>query len=171
MAFFKHDGHHRQIAILIGMNKMALQRIRFTLDQVFTGGMEMELFQTILHAINHHVAAGIVHDLYGMAVVQDLAAACFIVEFQRFQISFDKTGQVDRGLIFTGAGTEFRCQFRPVFRAGFTVVTPVGMMFSGECGEGGKQHGCTKQILFHSVDPELINTERQIKNAPKGVAV
>ena len=77
--------------------------------------MEVELFQHVFHAVDDHVAASIVNNLNGMTVIQDLATAGFIAEFQRFQICFYETAQVNRSLVFTCTGSKFWCQFSQLF--------------------------------------------------------
>ena len=105
---------------------MGFHREGAAFDLVFTGDVEMELFQGV-----------------GAAVHRQGVAAFGIVDLDGRQSAGDGFGDVDGGLVFAcGTQTELFRQAAPAFGGIVSGVAPMGvvsMCGGGECCEGGQQ--------------------------------
>ncbi|MNX90919.1 hypothetical protein D3C86_1229860 [compost metagenome] len=74
LARLEHHGDHRQLTLGVGMHQVPLKRIGSALDEVFAGGVEVELLELKAHAIELQAAAGGIVDLHRVAVVNQRLA-------------------------------------------------------------------------------------------------
>ena len=116
------------------------------LDEVFAGGVEVELLELKAHAVEFKAAARGIVDLHRVAVVGDTAAPRQVVKLQGGQLGLDQTVEVDRRLVAARALAKFRGQSGPLRRAGLTAVFPMG---GGGEGGGAEQQGGGQQGLSH----------------------
>ncbi|MNH11352.1 hypothetical protein D3C79_708650 [compost metagenome] len=144
----EHHGDHRQLTLGVGMHQVPLKRIGSALDEVFAGGVEVELLELKAHAIELQAAAGGIVDLHRVAVVDQGLATRQVVELQRRQLGLHQTREVDRRLVAAGALAIFRGQAGPFRRAGLAAVFPV---HCGSEGGGAEQQGAGQQGLFHHI--------------------
>src|ERR1700733_10649333 len=68
----------------------------------FAGMMKMKLHQRVLFAVNGDTASGLIIHADGMAVVDDLHGAEFVIKSNWFQVGWLGVFNVDRRLILAG---------------------------------------------------------------------
>ena len=81
-AYFKHHPDDSQVAILVGMHKVGIHGVELAVNSVFTGSVDMELFQFKGFIAHLHGAALYIIDLDGMTIVDDIFAAGLVIQFQ-----------------------------------------------------------------------------------------
>ena len=82
------------------MDEVGFHREGAAFDLVFTGYMEMELFQGVGAAVHAEgIAAFRVVDLNGVAVVFHVNRARLVIDFDGRQFAGDGFGDVDGGLV------------------------------------------------------------------------
>ncbi len=128
------------------MHQVPLQGVGFALDEVFAGGVEVELLEGEAHAIELQGAAGGIVDLHRVAVVDQRLATRLVVELQRGQFGLHQSRQVDRRLVAARTLAIFRGEAGPFCRTGLATVFPVR---GGGEGGGAQQQGASEQGLSH----------------------
>lgn len=127
---------------------MPFQRIGFTLDEIFTRGVEVELLEFKRGAIELQGATRGITDLHGVTVVDHCVATRLIVEYQRGQFGLDQSAQVNRRLIAARTLTKLRGQLGPVGRSRLTAIFPMGVA-ANTTGHSNREQANRDFLIIH----------------------
>jgi len=153
-AFLQKDPDHGQVAFGVLVNEVHLHVVVLAIDGVLAQGVEVELHQLELDAVDGDVA--VVGDDDGVTVVLQVGLLVVVVELQR-QGRADRVGgdDVDRRLAGPVTGGGFQAPLIGGVDAGLAKLAPGGGKNVGGQQQAGGQNG-RQYSLDHCVQPLLF---------------
>jgi hypothetical protein len=122
----------------IHVDEVEFHVVLLAIDFVFADMVEMELDQRQRCSVDGDAAAGLVVDLDGVAIVDDLQRRKFVIKLYGSQLGRLSADDIDGGLALAGLTSgEIGLKVAPVlgaFRSAVTPVRSIGLVLLRDCG-------------------------------------